>query len=591
MDTEIIATSAVNLEISKTERLSPFVNEKDKEPCWDGNIYIYANKQHSKDNIKRVPVQIKGEAVSRRKVKEHIQYEISAADLTAYKSDGGVIFFVVYIDNKTGEKLQIYYSDLLPEKIKVLLEKDNRKVRFKKFPTSVMKMEDLFLNFYENSRKQVSFSIAKTEPPDAFAKRRDFKGFTFSITSSHKAPTIYELPQYLEGQSLYIYGLLTSVDVPIPVDYIDEIRDIAIAEDVDVPISVNGIKYYDDCKKIFFKDKIILKLGSCVSITFHKDEDGKIIKPIHINFKILGTMSERIKGLKFFKSAMANNGFRFGKVDFNLNIDNGDLKPEHLTKVLNAYEKAQRLLDLLSIKKDLDLDQFNEEDYGALSALIISILDNKLIKSTVSEYNKIKPLKIGNLNLSVVYLPGVDGGYTIVDVFNKHLQVSIRNNETGDTFRVSQFVCMTAEEYLSYDDLNLAFIVEDYKYIPTYDGLYNDATLTALEFIKAYDISQKDNFLDAANDMFDWVDSNNALSRDIMLVNRFQILLRQRPLKYEEKCQLNDLIKSTTDSQIKCCAFLLLDEQEEAKKLLDNFDTALLDRFKSYPIYRFYKAS
>lgn len=551
MDTEIIATSAVNLEISKTERLSPFVNEKDKEPCWDGDIYIYANKQHSKDNIKRVPVQIKGEAVSRRKVKEHIQYEISAADLTAYKSDGGVIFFVVYIDNKTGEKLQIYYSDLLPEKIKVLLEKDNRKVRFKKFPTSVMKMEDLFLNFYENSRKQVSFSIAKTEPPDVFAKRRDFKGFTFSITSSHKAPTIYELPQYLEGQSLYIYGLLTSVDVPIPVDYIDEIRDIAIAEDVDVPISVNGIKYYD----------------------------------------VLGTLSERIKGLKFFKSAMANNGFRFGKVDFNLNIDNGDLKPEHLTKVLNAYEKAQRLLDLLSIKKDLDLDQFNEEDYGALSALIISILDNKLIKSTVSEYNKIKPLKIGNLNLSVVYLPGVDGGYTIVDVFNKHLQVSIRNNETGDTFRVSQFVCMTAEEYLSYDDLNLAFIVEDYKYIPTYDGLYNDATLTALEFIKAYDISQKDNFLDAANDMFDWVDSNNALSRDIMLVNRFQILLRQRPLKYEEKCQLNDLIKSTTDSQIKCCAFLLLDEQEEAKKLLDNFDTALLDRFKSYPIYRFYKAS
>ena len=118
MDTEIIATSAVNLEISKTERLSPFVNEKDKEPCWDGNIYIYANKQHSKDNIKRVPVQIKGEAVSRRKVKEHIHYEISAANLTAYKLDGGVIFFVVYIDNKTGEKLQIYYSELLPEKIK-----------------------------------------------------------------------------------------------------------------------------------------------------------------------------------------------------------------------------------------------------------------------------------------------------------------------------------------------------------------------------------------------------------------------------------------------------------------------------------------
>lgn len=34
MDTEVIATAAFKLAISKTDLLSPFVNEKDKEPSW-----------------------------------------------------------------------------------------------------------------------------------------------------------------------------------------------------------------------------------------------------------------------------------------------------------------------------------------------------------------------------------------------------------------------------------------------------------------------------------------------------------------------------------------------------------------------------
>lgn len=107
MDTEVIATAAFKLAISKTDLLSPFVNEKDKEPSWDGHIYIYSDKRKTKENIKRVPVQVKGEAVNRRKVKEHITHDIDYDDLMAYLSDGGAIYVVVYIDETTGEPLQI----------------------------------------------------------------------------------------------------------------------------------------------------------------------------------------------------------------------------------------------------------------------------------------------------------------------------------------------------------------------------------------------------------------------------------------------------------------------------------------------------
>lgn len=49
MDLEKIATASVKTSISITDELSPFINEGDKEPSWDGNIYIYANKDKRKE--------------------------------------------------------------------------------------------------------------------------------------------------------------------------------------------------------------------------------------------------------------------------------------------------------------------------------------------------------------------------------------------------------------------------------------------------------------------------------------------------------------------------------------------------------------
>ena len=54
MGIEKLATSAVETAIEKTDRLSSFINSGDKEPCWDGNIYIYEGKNHTKKNIKKV---------------------------------------------------------------------------------------------------------------------------------------------------------------------------------------------------------------------------------------------------------------------------------------------------------------------------------------------------------------------------------------------------------------------------------------------------------------------------------------------------------------------------------------------------------
>ena len=60
MDIEKLATSAVTGYISKTDYLSPFINEGDKEPSWDGNIYVFNNRSKSKCYLMgKVAVQVK----------------------------------------------------------------------------------------------------------------------------------------------------------------------------------------------------------------------------------------------------------------------------------------------------------------------------------------------------------------------------------------------------------------------------------------------------------------------------------------------------------------------------------------------------
>ena len=40
---EDIAAHTVSLYFSKSNTVSPYIATNDKEPCWDGNLYLYTN--------------------------------------------------------------------------------------------------------------------------------------------------------------------------------------------------------------------------------------------------------------------------------------------------------------------------------------------------------------------------------------------------------------------------------------------------------------------------------------------------------------------------------------------------------------------
>ena len=124
MDTEIIATTAVKERLALCDGLQSFINERDKEPLWDGHIYVFQKDNNKKENlIGRVSVQVKGKEKDVSKETTNINYEIEVTSLKKYLQDGGLIYFVV-VFSENGEK-NLFYKILLPFDIQQIL-KDNK---------------------------------------------------------------------------------------------------------------------------------------------------------------------------------------------------------------------------------------------------------------------------------------------------------------------------------------------------------------------------------------------------------------------------------------------------------------------------------
>ena len=117
---ETLAVNAVRSSIVTSNFLDQFIQDNDKEPSWDGHVYIYTHKSKRKDCLKgRLPVQVKG-VESNDFTKREISYPVATSDLTNYLNDGGSVFFVVYVGHE-GASTQIYYAELTPIKLRLYI--------------------------------------------------------------------------------------------------------------------------------------------------------------------------------------------------------------------------------------------------------------------------------------------------------------------------------------------------------------------------------------------------------------------------------------------------------------------------------------
>lgn len=117
------ATTSVEAILNDTGYVEPYIKTGDKEPIWDGCIYVYNDKEkHNNDkNYQfRIPVQVKGTLA---KIEKSLKYDMKTSHLKSYLKDGGVLYFVVQVDKNASQNNKIFYADLHPFNIKKGFEK------------------------------------------------------------------------------------------------------------------------------------------------------------------------------------------------------------------------------------------------------------------------------------------------------------------------------------------------------------------------------------------------------------------------------------------------------------------------------------
>ncbi len=596
MDIEKLATSAVESAIAKTDRLSGFINSGDKEPVWDGNIYIHQDKQKTKINIKRVPVQVKGKVVQTKPPK-CITYRIDAKDMDGYLNNaGGAIFFVVYIDKSTATAKQIYYATLLPLKIMELQKSYTGKhtipVSFKAYPDDPIEQTELFLNFHSDSQKQASFAGKDLPTVANLMQQGLLDSLSFHYTKLGGKITGLNLPSVMRGKSLSLYAKVKGLDTLIPVEYFEDLSQMTTRQEYKVPVKVGTKQFYDHVDVVSTAENLIVHIGSCAKICIPNNEIKNSKDRVRITFKTAGTLNQRITAFEFLVALRDKKGFSIGNENLNIHFKGKDaerLQIDSWPEMLQSYYELRDVLEKLGIGKDLTLDDLPKEDYYKLSILIEAIGKQKTVDGLQGNYPSLINLHVGNINALLFAKQNEDNSFSVSNFFDIKLDTKVEIGGIG--YPVSQFAMLKAEHFVSADNMDLQRVVSDLKEVTQNEASVNHANTVMLEMLKAYDQQNNPRLLEACTQLANWlVDLHKFLSEEITAINTLQIIARQRKLTYGEKQRLNKIIEATTDIPIKIGAFLLLDEQEEAMRLLCTLEDSARSNFSQYPIAKFIKA-
>ena len=467
---ETFAVNAVKDSILMSDYLTPFINDNDKEPSWDGTVYIYKNKDCTKDNLKgRLPVQTKGKE-SDDLTKDEISYAMSVVDLNNYLDDGGAILFVVYIGNG-GLCKKIYYIALTPIKLRIELGTANgqktKTLKLKEFPTDNNKKVAIFLNCYENCRRQASFSDATLLPLEELQEQGVLEGITVPFSTIGTE----DLNSALLNSEVYVYANIKGSSIPQPLEMIPQ--DIHTQEIKPADISIGEKNFYSSVEIIRNAKQTQCILGESLSIIL----DDKNI-PCNIIYRSSDKVRVMAKDLEFIVTNIEEGYFLFNGRRFNFNCDNADLTNFDLEQQKDNLQTAKeivQLLDMLGCDKDISVKDLSESDRTNLNILIRGLIYKESIKLKLQNPAWICICSIGKLNFKIYLIPDKDEAdkFYLSDFFQTEVPV-YTESKTGEAISVSQFSILKKTDLICLDNIRFEAL------LPSFQKMYrNDETINS----------------------------------------------------------------------------------------------------------------
>ena len=599
MEIEIIATTTVKKRLAICDGLSPYINEHDKEPIWDGNIYVYLKDSNKNDDfIDRVPVQARGKKKTVSRKTRNLSYNVKVSDLKYFFNDGGVIYFVVAVGD--GGQTTIFYQNLLPYDLNALLVNIGRKktkaISLRILPDDNDAIRQLFFSFIEDRRRQATkIVLTEEQAKEAF---RGGASLNFHIQPKKNHSNSIDIMKEATTQSFYLYIEIKN-GIELPFGKVDERYSVMTQQPIDATVQVNGVQYYNNIAYGYENGKGFLCVGHSIKLPIA--ENTVMSECQNVKCTLNGTLSERITDSDFLLALTeSSNVIIDSEKAFNLNIN----KPKDVVKLrqLNRYYKRIKVaLNYFGVSTDLDMNNLTDMDQNNINELIRASEGGK------TSFNE-KDLpgsffynwKIGNISIRIRAKKEYDSEfYKISNAFadNAHVRLELTLSDGNIVIAEpwSLYLYMVADDFIC-SNVDFSRILNSIKAMKVSDrelairrteSRSIGANSMLLEIITAYDSQDtKDKrLLQFAEDIADIIITTDPVT----IINRYQIIIRKRSFTNNEIANLVNLRQAREEKVYKCAISILLKEFEEAKMLLEELSFDERKQITDYPIYNLLK--
>lgn len=584
---ETISVNAVRDSIVTSEFLDQFIADNDKEPSWDGAVYIYGDKSKKKSTLKgRMPVQVKGTECDDFS-KSEISFQMSKDDLRNYLYDGGCILFVVYIGNSELRR-KIYYAELTPIKLRQLLNGNSksRTICLKEFPTDSNRKATIFLNCFQNCKKQASFTEGKLYTLEELQNQ----GVLENVVIPLEGYGIDNPQLALLSNEVYIYAKIKGSDIPQPVEEIPQ--RLTTKEMQTAIIAVGERQFYKTISIIRDAETTTTIFGDSFSV---KSQNNTGV--IKINYKNSDKLRTLVVDLDFMISYIEAGSFQWNGVELpfdfkGANLSNFNIEEEKVR--LEYAKKIVALLDLLGCKKDLNIKSLGDKDWRHIDYLITALIDKKPVEHLRNDLPPIMTIDIGELKFIICLqkIEGKEDTYNIFDFFRTEMSVAYEN-KAGEKMPISQYAILHADDLIKADNIRYDVLLPSFQNAKQHEETVARANFFLLELLEAYDkANSKVELLSTARSFSDWIFALNdeTLPYDVKLLNKLQIEKRERALTIDEVKELFRVVETPgVREDVLVGAYLLLDQQAAAELHFEKLDEQLKEEFMKYPIFHFWK--
>lgn len=585
---EETAITALKAALLRCPILESFIGSNDKTPSWDGTVFVYKNGSQKKtDLIGRAPIQVKG--TEKAIVSDTASYSCQVADLNNYYRDGGCIFFLVSVDTLSGTT-NIYYSSLHVFDLKKILNNAGQQktitIKLDKFPQpDTNEMGSLFMNFVENSRKQTSF-IGKEIVTLEQLEKSGIDIESLSFNTAGVGLNLDNIGSFISTHDFYLYAKPKGLDIDIP---IDKVSNAVVSKPVFGKVLVKDTEYYPSYSVLYEKGASTIRVGKGISISLDQSNNK-----VSMNFKPIGTLSDFIQDASCFVNMLESqeitlNGIRLpfngmGAVDLSKYKDS-----------LHYYKDVKRMLDLLGVTEELQCENLSDKDEINIRNFVNAVLYNRRIGFPDAKDMVIHgPIKIANLSIWIWGTKQDDGYYRIDNFFGHHEIALFEKTDVtqSNPIRASHYILLNKDAFVHTSNMDYETVKTDIRSMKYHPLVIEWTTHTMLNVLRAYDEQEiKDNrLLDLAETICDWLAlDKKTVEYPVLRLNQLQIQKRKRSLSTQEIIELGRFTATDNPANIRCGAYLLLEDSAEAQKCYNELPAEAQKEFITFPICNFGK--